>query len=237
MTPPQRLLPEFDVTGIRKYIPAMHPEAVVLAGLSVITAVIMVLTRPAEWTYTLIAIASVLFVLSGVAGRAWKHEFSRFLLLGLVLCCVGDLAGPHDFMHGTLAFLGAHLAFIAAFLVQGIEWRRFISPLPLVAAATWIGLAHWLLPHVPSNQYWLVLSYMSVLFVMVCLTSGIRFPGGKTLLMCGALIFLISDIFVARWKFVDPSAINAFFCYPLYYISCALIALTISVRTRASEQE
>ncbi|OQB99469.1 MAG: YhhN-like protein [Candidatus Hydrogenedentes bacterium ADurb.Bin101] len=55
--------------------------------------------------------------------------------------------------------------------------------------------------------------------------------------MCGALIFLISDIFVARWKFVDPSAINAFFCYPLYYISCALIALTISVRTRASEQE
>ncbi len=225
------------MTGIKMSIHAVHPEAVVVAVLSIITAVIMVVTRPAEWTYTLIAIASLLFVLAGVAGRAWKHEFGRFMLLGLVLCCVGDLAGPHDFMNGTLAFLGAHFAFIAAFLVQGIEWRRFISGLPLVAVATWIGLGHWLLPHVPSNQYWLVLSNMSVLFVMVCLTSGIRFPRGKTLLMCGALIFLISDIFVARWKFINPSAINAFFCYPLYYSACALLALSISVRTRNTDLE
>jgi len=225
------------VAFIWKYIPAMHPVAAVFAALSVITAGIMVLTRPAEWTYTLITMASVLFVLAGVAGRAWKHEFGRFMLLGLVLCCVGDLAGPHDFMHGTLAFLGAHLAFIAAFLVQGIEWRRFVSPLPFVAVMAWIGLARWLLPHVPPHQYWLVLSYMSILFIMVCLSSGIRMPRGRTLLMCGAFIFLISDIFVARWKFVDSSSINAFFCYPLYYSACSLLALTISVRTRAVEPE
>ena len=222
---------------ITKRLPAVHPEAVVLAALSVITAGVMVLTRTAEWTYTLITVASVLFVLAGIAGRAWKHEFGHFLLLALVLCCVGDLAGPHDFTHGTLAFLGAHLALIAAFLVQGIEWRRLISPLPLVAGVTWIGLARWILPHVPPSQYWLVCSYMSVLFVMVILSSVTRLLRGRALLMCGTFLFFISDIFVARWKFVDSSAINAFFCYPLYYISCAMLALSISVRTRASEQE
>ena len=222
---------------VRKYIPAMHIEAAVLAALSIVTALIMVLTRYAEWTYMLIAIASVLFVLSGVAGRAWKHEFGRFMLLGLVLCCVGDLAGPHDFTHGTLAFLGAHLAFIAAFLVQGIEWRRFVSPLPLAAVVAWIGLASWLLPHVPPHQYWLVLSYMTVLFVMVCLSSGIRMPRGRTLLMSGTLIFLVSDIFVARWKFVDSSPINAFFCFPLDDSACSLLALSISIRTRIAKMK
>ena len=78
---------------------------------------------------------------------------------------------------------------------------------------------------------------MTVLFVMVCLSSGIRMPRGRTLLMSGTLIFLVSDIFVARWKFVDSSPINAFFCYPLYYSACSLLALSISIRTRIAKMK
>jgi hypothetical protein len=60
---------------------------------------------------------------------------------------------------------------------------------------------------------------------MVVMAVGVS--AGNPFVLAGAILFFVSDIFVARWKFVDTSGINALFCYPMYYTACVLLALSI----------
>ena len=70
-----------------------------------------------------------------------------------------------------------------------------------------------------------VASYIVVITVMLALAVGTRRP----FVALGALAFYVSDISVARDRFVWSSFVNRLWGLPLYYAAQLLIAWSIAV--------
>lgn len=170
--------------------------------------------------------ASTGFVIAAIAAGALWSWHGRFMLVGLICCWLGDYLGLGDFSYGMYAFLFSHFAFIAAYLMLGISWRR-VAAACAVMAVVGVCVAVWLMPHVPRRDLLPVVAYMTVISLMVACAAGIRPPASRRIILVAAVVFFISDIFVARWKFVQSSSLNALFCYPLYYSSCLTLALSL----------
>ena len=61
---------------------------------------------------------------------------------------------------------------------------------------------------------------------MVINALGLPMRGPLRLAMIGAVMFAMSDVFVARDRFVTPTPLNALAITPLYFGAQALIALS-----------
>ncbi|MBM3878824.1 MAG: lysoplasmalogenase [Verrucomicrobia bacterium] len=174
----------------------------------------------------LLMAASTGFVLIAAVGGAHRRNSGRFMLMGLIFCWLGDYLGPSFFLASLVAFLLAHVCFLAAFWSRGIEWGRFLASLGgLLLVGCGVGV--WLLPHVTAELRPPVVIYMMVITLMVAFAVSVRAGNGRIVILLGAVLFYVSDLFVARWKFVSPDSINAFFCYPLYYAACVLLAFSV----------
>jgi len=68
-------------------------------------------------------------------------------------------------------------------------------------------------------------SYLAAISLMVVLAAGTMAAAGPQLLI-GALMFAVSDIFVARDRFVSPSVANRLWGLPLYYGAQLIFALS-----------
>ena len=146
----------------------------------------------------------------------------------LCFCWLGDGLGPADFNRGALMFAFAHLCFIAAWLIRGVNLRRAVFGIGIMAVVS-TAILYWVSPHVPRDEWWLVAGYTTDIALMAALSFGVRKDATGWLVSAGAIIFLISDLFVARWHYVTSDHLNALGCYPLYYLACLLFAW--SVRT------
>jgi len=167
--------------------------------------------------------ASTGFLLLAVACGAWQTMPGFFLLLGLVGCFLGDLFGPGDFALGGVFFLIGHLFFIAGFAVRPTDRAGLLLGASLMSAVA-VAVVWWITPHLEPAQKPLSYAYTAVICAMVATAAGAwRNPGGRIALVA-AVIFFISDLFVARWQYVGGGRTNAFFCYPLYYTACVLFA-------------
>lgn len=133
-----------------------------------------------------------------------------------------------------IAFGLAHALLIGAFVAIGIERSR----VPVVAAVTvaaGAAIGAWLLPEVPADLQPLIVGYMLLISAMVVCAWTTRGGPARGMLTVAATLFYISDIFVARWRFVSPGPENALLCYPLYYAACLLFALaTVDGHSRES---
>ena len=222
----------------------MRPFAIASASRWLLTGVVVVcvtgmvmpfLTGDSS-SFPFMKMASAGFVLVAVACGAVKDSYGRLVLAGLLCCAAGDMLGSKNFVAGLGAFLLAHLVFIAAFAVHGISLRRLTATLPAALLAT-AALLTWLYPHVPASDRFPVLAYVAVITAMlVTAGSGSEGATGK-LILAAAVLFYVSDIFVARWKYVSPGSINGLFCYPLYYSACLSFAWTVflDLRERGTE--
>ncbi len=152
------------------------------------------------------------------------------MMTALVLCSIGDvlLISKRTFDVGLLTFLAGHLAFAVAFaFVLPIGGWPLIILTPLSA----IGLAIviWLWPHLGQRKI-PVLAYIVGISVMVwgafSVSLAHQLPWWTTF---GALLFMISDIFVARNRFIHPSFVNRALGLPLYYCGQILLALSLSI--------
>jgi len=168
--------------------------------------------------------ASTGFVLLGVLSLIRTRRLMAVpMAVGLGHCWLGDFLGPVDFTLGGIAFLVGHLWFVAGFCLQGVAWRRSLAAVGVLAIAG-TGIGSWLLPHVQDLDRTLVVSYMTVISLMVAAAAGTR-GGGARLALLGACLFYVSDIVVADWRFVHSGVRHDLFCYPLYYAACVLLAL------------
>lgn len=140
---------------------------------------------------------------------------SQLLTYALLFGCVGDafLVWPDKFMHGALAFLIGHAFYITLFLRAGIGVGPALKqPLRLLAAIALIAAAivmTWLL--VPrDNAMFVPLSIYTGVLTLMALTS-FTLPAARWLAMVGAVLFFISDGFVA-WNMFhhDPNPALAF---------------------------
>jgi uncharacterized membrane protein YhhN len=159
--------------------------------------------------------------------------YDVWIVAGLALCAVGDVAlisrERSWFLTGLVAFLLGHAAYIAAFSQR----TSLAAPDPLavaLVAATGLGIFLYLRPRV-GRMLVPVVAYMVVISVMLAAawTVAVAEPGvsGRRLLLA-AVLFYLSDITVARDRFVTgPRFLNRLVGLPLYYSAQFLFAFSI----------
>jgi uncharacterized membrane protein YhhN len=172
--------------------------------------------------------ASLTFVALGAV--AWKSgdPVATWLVVGLALCAIGDvlLIWERSFDLGLVSFLLGHVAYIAAFhaAVPVLEWTRWILvPVALVSA----GALAWLWPHLGRRRV-SVGAYVLVITVMVWGALAATTGGALgRMIAVGAVLFYLSDLTVARDRFVHPDFVNRAIGLPMYYAAQILIALSV----------
>jgi uncharacterized membrane protein YhhN len=175
-------------------------------------------------------IASLAFIWVGLAAGALETTYGQLILLGLVLCLLGDLLLiPHDrpavFRAGVFAFLLGHVAYSAAFLTRPLDPFGLAAGAVLLAVVVG-GTLLWLGSRLPRDMVWPVRVYMVVIGVMATLACGVTAAGGPWAVAVGALAFTASDISVARDRFVQHEFLNRAWGLPLYYAAQLLLAVT-----------
>ncbi len=171
-------------------------------------------------------IASAGFVGLAVSAGALETPAGRVALGALLLCWLGDVCllgtSRRAFVAGLLAFAAGHLAFGVAFALIGTSPAWIGGGLAGLAGIAWIVLG-WLWPSVPAPLRVPVAGYVVVITGMVALSLGTRAPA----LIVGASLFYLSDLCVARQRFVQRAAINRRIGLPLYYAGQLVLAASI----------
>ena len=174
------------------------------------------------------ATASAAFVLLGALRWGPDNPTGSLLVAALVLCAAGDLFLLFDrtFDLGLVSFLLGHLAYVAGFAVAlPIGRWPLMVVVPLVAAGALIS--KWLWPHLGRRRAAVAL-YIVIISIMVWGGISVFTEGTLPWLSAvGALLFYVSDLAVARQRFVHPEFINRALGLPLYYLGQTLLALTI----------
>ena len=151
-----------------------------------------------------------------------------FLLLALVLCLLGDVlllsTSDRAFGLGLLAFLFAHLAFIAAVMTMSRRAPVWLGVAAVVVAvAVVVAFVLWPLAKrdmgegLPPTIYALVLGA----FVAVAWWSG------QILVGIGASLFLVSDAVLAAGRFWREIPGHAVVVMVTYHLALALLVLGI----------
>ena len=178
-----------------------------------------------------------------IIGWAWTRghdepRLRRLVLLGLVLSLAGDVAllwPKEGFLPGLIAFLLAHLAYIAAFCLP----ERFAAKrTPFVAYALVAGIILALLwPGVPGGlrlpvvAYVLCLASMAAQAAVVWRTAqGTSDEGRWRLAAIGGALFVLSDALLATNKFAAPLPLAPLWILATYWSAQWCIASALPRR-------
>jgi uncharacterized membrane protein YhhN len=155
--------------------------------------------------------ASTCFVGLAVALDATGSAYGRWILAALVFGWVGDALllsrAERAFLAGLAAFLLSHGLFVMAFASGPLDPVAMALAGAGAVLAGW-GVLRWLLPHTPSGFKGPVGAYVVVILVMVVAAAGHAVAAQRWAVLVGALLFALSDIAVARDRFVRPGAVN-----------------------------
>lgn len=172
--------------------------------------------------------ASLGFVILGVLGWQSGNPIATWLVVGLVLCAAGDvlLIWDRSFDIGLISFLLGHVAYVAAFHTAApiVDWTRWML-VPIVLASA--GALAWMWPHLGRRRI-SVSAYVVVITIMVwgslAVTTAhvMNWP-----IAVGAVLFYLSDLTVARDRFVKSDFLNRAVGLPMYYAAQVLIALSV----------
>lgn len=177
--------------------------------------------------------ASVAFVMTALAGGALTSAYGGWILAGLVFCLAGDVlllprAGG-AFLAGMGAFALGHLAYAAGFLSGGAPPSALFFA-GVAAMTAFAGLTlRWLWPHLGSFRA-PVAVYAVIIAAMAAASTLAAPPGGPSpapIVIAGAVGFAVSDLAVARDRFVRPAFVNRAWGLPLYYGAQLLLALSV----------
>jgi len=180
-------------------------------------------------------ILSCLFILTALLQPHPFQEYGYTLLIGLFFCLGGDvfLALPRErmFLFGLVSFLLGHVCYVLGFF--------YVADLnPWTWGGGAIGLAvsglvfFWLRPHLGSMLV-PVIAYIIVITAMVMgaftVAGDTRLSStGRFLVIFGAVSFYISDLFVARDRFLKAEFTNRLLGLPLYYAGQFLLAFSVA---------
>lgn len=176
-------------------------------------------------------IASSAFVWAAIAWGAQHSTYGQVLLGGLVLSWFGDAllipAGTStSFRLGIGAFLLAHVAFAIAFLLLPLSTAALVTA---AIGCLFAGrlILRWLWPHLRSGMRAAVTGYVVTIMFMTTFAIAATAGSGPVAVAFGAVAFAISDLTVARDRFIQPGFVNRLSGLPLYY--CAQLLLASSV--------
>lgn len=177
-------------------------------------------------------LASIGFIAVGVEGGGLETSHGQLIVAGLVLSFFGDVfllsKAKHWFLAGLVAFLLGHVAYGVGFTVRGVNHKHvgvLVGLMFGVATVVW----RWLGPHVEGKMRGPVLAYIAVISWMLAAAIETSYQTSSWLVAAGALLFYLSDLFVARHRFVKETFGNKLLGLPLYYAGQLLLALYATV--------
>jgi len=176
-------------------------------------------------------LASTGFVAVALGLGAVHTTYGQAILLALALSWVGDvcLLSRRNgwFLAGLVAFLVAHVAFGVAFVVRGVDSTVVAGGGALLAIPALV-VRRWLSPHLPAAMRRPVDAYVVVITAMVALSLGCTAAGATPMIAVGAIMFYLSDLSVARDRFVRSELRNRLWGLPLYYGAQLVLACTLA---------
>jgi uncharacterized membrane protein YhhN len=179
---------------------------------------------------------SLLFIITGITQIHLLQPYTLFIVIGLLFCLGGDvfLALPQDrmFLLGLVSFLLGHICYVMGFI-----WIASLGKVTVIGTMITLVLSGfvfiWLKPHLgamkkPVMAYILVISFMFIGAWSVLGTTDQPFTA-RLFIFTGAACFYISDIFVARDRFLKNAFTNRLVGLPLYYLAQFMIAFSIGM--------
>jgi uncharacterized membrane protein YhhN len=180
-------------------------------------------------------LASSGFIAASLASGAFASAYGRSVFLALLLCWLGDLLliprARAAFLAGLVSFLLGHLAFAFAFVRRGIAPGYFALALGAALAAGQVFLRY-ARPHIPAALRAPVLLYVAAISLMLACAAGTVAKAGAPAILSGALLFWLSDLAVARDRFIAPGPGNRLWGLPLYYSAQLVLASTVALAKR-----
>ncbi|GAB6145519.1 lysoplasmalogenase [Desulfocicer niacini] len=180
---------------------------------------------------------SMLFVLVALIQPRPDPFYYRLMTAGFILSLLGDILLVFYqmplFRAGLVSFLLAHVFFTLALLDLGsgmpLSWLLLCGVIVVAGGCVYV----WLKPHLGNMKY-LAMAYMVVISCMLASAGRVLFdsgiPGrGRAIVLTGALLFYLSDLFVARNRFVEKSFINRLIGLPLYYAAQFFLAFSVGL--------
>jgi uncharacterized membrane protein YhhN len=209
------------------------PIAIVLSAAVAIGAGLGLL--PAGWVFVAKPLTTVLLIVLAWPRGADTPMLRRLVLLGLVLSLAGDVAllwPKEGFLPGLIAFLLAHLAYIAAFCTRSRLLSRRI-PFAAYAAVAGAVLMH-LWPGVPPALRVPVLLYVLCLASMAAQAAAVWLAARGTAdemltrsAAIGGALFVASDALLATNKFAGPLPLSALWILASYWFAQWLIVSSL----------
>jgi uncharacterized membrane protein YhhN len=161
----------------------------------------------------LLKIIPIAILVAGVL-KAESSSIRTILLLALLFSGCGDLLLAFDeFIFGVAAFLLAQLSYAVLFRHY---WQGFLSRWPLsVLLIMYILIMVWLLIPNLGNLQLPVIAYLLSIAAMGLLALHSSLPMRWAVL--GAILFIISDSFIAINKFINPLPYESYWIMSTYY--------------------
>ncbi len=201
------------------------------AGVTVIFLIALLLAEKRDWRLG-IWIANPIAA-GGYLGLAFwlgalETAYGQWIFAGLVLSFLGDVFLIPDenraaFKLGISSFLLGHVAYAVAFSTRGLDPAVAASTAIVVAAVAWVVL-RWLSPHVGPDMRAPVYAYVVVISSMLVCAAGTAYAGSRPDIFVGALLFYLSDLAVARDRFVNPTFWNRLWGLPFYFVAQLVLA-------------
>ena len=185
--------------------------------------------RAGVWVWK--PLASTGFVATALAAGALDTSYGRWVVAALVLSWWGDVLliprARAAFALGLASFLAGHLAFAGGFVARGVSLPWLLATAVVLVAPALVVL-RWLAPHVPDALRLPVRAYVVAISSMVACAFGTWAHAGGGGLLLGALMFFVSDLAVARERFVAHGFVNKTWGLPLYYGGQLFLAASVA---------
>jgi uncharacterized membrane protein YhhN len=172
--------------------------------------------------------AASAYVAAAIAGGALDTQYGSLIVAALCLCWLGDVLlipeqRPRVFLFGIGGFFLGHLVYAGAFGSLGVS----LGALALFAAlstAAGVPILRWLKPHLTGLFRSAVPAYIIAIAAMVSLAGSAAIETGSATIAIGALLFAISDLSVARNRFIEDNFVNSAWGLPCYFIAQLILA-------------
>ncbi|MDA3936662.1 MAG: lysoplasmalogenase [Actinomycetota bacterium] len=180
-------------------------------------------------------VASLSFVALALSSGFSSTSWTVFVVSALICAAFGDilLAGraPGFFVAGFALFVSAHVLFAIGFVLRGAP--GVLAAVGAAVATVAAALAwRWLAPHLEGWLRKAVPAYLVIVSAMLVTAWATAMSGSElgqsALLGIGATFLYLSDMAVARERFVIKSLANKVVGLPLYYMGQVLIALALA---------
>jgi len=175
--------------------------------------------------------AATSYIALALSLGALATGYGRALLAGMAFCWMGDLLLVSNrsrklFLLGLASFLLGHIAYIGAFAVRGVSFATVLGAGVAMAIFGWAVL-RWLNPNLDDRMRRPVWLYVMAISLMMAMAAGTHAAHGNWLIPLGAFLFLLSDLGVARDRFVAPGFINRAWGLPVYFGAQLILAASV----------